>query len=544
MRRNPTPNLTVKRSFTARNTGELPIDIHGFYISGLYCEGYGFKVLNCSPFKLNPNATKKIEIAFTPDFTLSRIERELLILTSLGTDTVQVEGVNESGMARLSLLTTVPAHTLEACAAVITRPSWERPVQLAAISLSMILLICILAISFLEADRILRGALVNLSKSGPIQPRLDLRLLAHVSTPSTQNNAVSGKDKVINEERHRPSKKDEISPDWSLMNVKKIKEKDTQKGIKIPDWTPDEERQFKIDTESKEISATKKLEDQSAIESSNSNSAACSVSKRRNNKKQSNNQEAPQVETPPATEAVPSPDMQIIQQKKDPVNNVPKSSPTTNKKGKLTSAPTNAASIVVKEDTKVCETEPQVESKTQNSNVTRDSKSEYKKKQESNNASGTVQANNHFKKYDTPNCQKGNQFSEEETSSTTTESSVHEDSVPYKDCERTYVKPEKLQRKPSLKKTKPQTVPATQSIDYRDNYEGDCDDDDYDKERQDNPNRWKTNTTRSNTKHHHHPTRCNNDLSFKLPRQGKNQPRKEKTTQKRRAIEKTHSKSK
>ena len=80
----------------ARNTGELPIDIFGFYISGVSCEGYGFKVLNCEPFKLNPNATKKIDIAFTPDFTLSRIERELLILTSLsrGDDS----DVDENGM--------------------------------------------------------------------------------------------------------------------------------------------------------------------------------------------------------------------------------------------------------------------------------------------------------------------------------------------------------------------------------------------------------------------------------------------------------------
>nr|XP_046488390.1 transmembrane protein 131 isoform X3 [Neodiprion pinetum] len=543
LRQSPIPNLTVKRSFTARNTGELPIDIHGFYISGLYCEGYGFKVLNCAAFKLNPNATKKIEIAFTPDFTLSRIERELLILTSLGTDSVQVEGVNESGLARLSLLTTVPAHTLEACAAVITRPSWEQPVQLAAICLSTILLICILAISFLEADRILRGALVNLSKGGPIQPPLDLRLLANVSIASTQSNAL-GKEKVTSDERNRQSKKDDVSPDWSIMNVKKTKEKDTQRGIKIPDWTPDEERRFKMDTESKEISAAKKLEDPSVTENANSNSnnTAPLGTKKRNNKKQNNNLETVLVETL-APLLTPIPDSQIIPEKKNSVGGLLKSSPTTTKKGKLAPNTNTVTHATVKEEVKTVENEVQAENTMQISINIRESKSELKKKQEINSSGRHVQANNHYKKYEASNSQKVNQFSEEETSSTTTESSVHEDTVPYKDCDRTYVKPEKLQRKPLVKKGKPQTIPAGPSIDYRDNYEGDCDDDDYDKEKQDNPNRWKTSTTRSNTKHHHHPARCNTESSFKLTRPSKNTPRKEKATQKRRGTDKTHPKS-
>ncbi|XP_046599639.1 transmembrane protein 131 isoform X3 [Neodiprion lecontei] len=543
LRQSPIPNLTVKRSFTARNTGELPIDIHGFYISGLYCEGYGFKVLNCAAFKLNPNATKKIEIAFTPDFTLSRIERELLILTSLGTDNVQVEGVNESGLARLSLLTTVPAHTLEACAAVITRPSWEQPVQLAAICLSTILLICILAISFLEADRILRGALVNLSKGGPIQPPLDLRLLANVSIASTQSNAL-GKEKVTSDERNRQSKKDDVSPDWSIMNVKKTKEKDTQRGIKIPDWTPDEERRFKMDTESKEISAAKKLEDPSVTENANSNSnnTAPLGTKKRNNKKQNNNLETVLVETL-APLLTPIPDSQIIPEKKNSVGGLLKSSPTTTKKGKLAPNTNTVTHATVKEEVKTVENEVQAENTMQISINIRESKSELKKKQEINSSGRHVQANNHYKKYEASNSQKVNQFSEEETSSTTTESSVHEDTVPYKDCDRTYVKPEKLQRKPLVKKGKPQTIPAGPSIDYRDNYEGDCDDDDYDKEKQDNPNRWKTSTTRSNTKHHHHPARCNTESSFKLTRPSKNTPRKEKATQKRRGTDKTHPKS-
>lgn len=79
-------------------------------------------------------------------------------------------------------------------------------------------------------------------------------------------------------------------------------------------------------------------------------------------------------------------------------------------------------------------------------------------------------------------------------------------------------------------------------VDYRDNYEGDCDDDDYDKERQNNPNRWKTSIARSAVKHHVHASRTV-ESSFKLPRQSKNPPRKDKSVQKRRGVDKTHVKS-
>lgn len=57
------PNFTVRRAFTARNTGALPIYIKGFDINGKTCQGYGFRVLNCQGFELKPNASRKIDIA-------------------------------------------------------------------------------------------------------------------------------------------------------------------------------------------------------------------------------------------------------------------------------------------------------------------------------------------------------------------------------------------------------------------------------------------------------------------------------------------------
>lgn len=393
----------------ARNTGELPIEIYDFYINGLRCEGYGFKVLNCMPFKLNPNATKKVEIAFTPDFTLSRIERKLLISTSLGSDSDI-----EDGIVILNLLATLPPHSLEVCTAVLARPSWEYAVQWAAISLSSILLICVLAISFLEADRILRGALASFSRESSVQPPLDLRLLSHMPLHSTQD-SISLKEKLINEEKQKIVKREEY-PDWALMNVKKYKDKDNiQKGLKIPDWSADEERRFKLDTETKDILSFKRCEE-STLDNSNIISNITFGAKKRNNKKQNNVQE---VQTDNCVAENVFSDIQGTQEKKYTINTFTKTSPVTNRKGK------SNQTINIKTETKLVDHEVQVDT-TGLLNNTRNNKLDNKKKQTTvgNSNNGHVS----FKKFESNSNQRNIHLSEEETSSTTTESSVQDDS--------------------------------------------------------------------------------------------------------------------
>ncbi|XP_033217734.1 transmembrane protein 131 isoform X2 [Belonocnema kinseyi] len=509
-RRNPIPNLTVKRSFTARNTGEVPIEIFGFYISGVSCEGYGFKVLNCEPFKLGPNDTKKIEIAYTPDFTLSRIERELLIITSLGGG--EVPDVYENGIVRLSLLTTVPSRRLESCAEVLARPTWESALQWSAVSLLFVLLACVLAISFLEADRILRGVLVTLTRGNPVQPPLDLRLLSH-----STHSQVNTKERSAYEERHKNGKKEDVSLDWSI-NGKKLKDKDS-KSPKISDWSLEDERRFKLDIESKENSHSRRYEDFSPVDGNFS----VTIGVRRKNVKRHNAGEMQEYSNEN------SPD---VQDKKSEANCLIKSSPLTSRKGKS------------KEESQINDHEVQVESVTTFSKE--NTRSESRKKQAvnsniPNNNTNCVQSHS-YKKYESNTSPKSTQFSEEETSSTTTESSNHEDNSNFKNCDHTS-KAEKSQRKPTTKKPKPQTIPSSLPVDYRDNYEGDCDDDDYDKEKQDNPYRWKMSTTRSSMKNHHHQSRYNVEAALKVTRQSKNTPRKEKPLQKRRNVEKTHAKT-
>ncbi|XP_025989760.2 transmembrane protein 131 isoform X3 [Solenopsis invicta] len=527
--------LSVKRSFTARNTGELPIEIYGFYINDWHCEGYGFKVLDCSPFKLSPNATKRIEIAFTPDFTLSRVERKLLVMTSMGPDA----GENvENGVVILNLLATLPAHSLNLCASVLARPPWEGAVQKAALILSSVLMLCVAVVSFLEADRILREGLANYSKENPVQPPLDLRLLSHNTTQGGGGSCIGNKNEktVTNDEKSKTMKKDEAFPDWSLMNVKKCKDKDVQKGLKIPDWSAEEERRFKLDTESKDLLSFKRCEETSNVDNINAaNATNTCMSKKKNNKKQNNAQE---VQSDNCVTNDTLTDAQLIQEKKYIVNAVTKSSPTSNRKGKtIQSTQSN-----IKEESKLNDHEVQMDAVIINNNRT--NKSDKRNKQTSSNGNNSSNHTNHvsLKKLEPASTQKTIQLSEEETSSTTTESSTHDEtSTSCKSFDQPCGKQEKLQRKPISKKSKPQSIPPVPCIDYKDNYEGDCDDDEYDKEKQNNPNRWKTNTTRSSTKHIH--TSRTVESSFKLSRQNKNTPRKEKTMQKRRVADKIHVKS-
>lgn len=136
------PNFTLKRTFRVENTGLLPITIRSAEINGQACEGYGFKVLNCQEFALKPNASKDLVILFTPDFTSSRVIRELKLVTCGGSEFVFV------------LNASLPYHMLAACAETLPRPSWELELYIivSLIMSSMFLLVIVTA--YLEAQSI------------------------------------------------------------------------------------------------------------------------------------------------------------------------------------------------------------------------------------------------------------------------------------------------------------------------------------------------------------------------------------------------------
>ncbi|XP_044055293.1 transmembrane protein 131 [Siniperca chuatsi] len=136
------PNFTLKRTFRVENTGLLPITIRSAEINGQACEGYGFKVLNCQEFALKPNGSKDLIILFTPDFTSSRVIRELKLVTCGGSEFVFV------------LNASLPYHMLATCAETLPRPSWELELYIIVSLIMSSMFLLVIATAYLEAQSI------------------------------------------------------------------------------------------------------------------------------------------------------------------------------------------------------------------------------------------------------------------------------------------------------------------------------------------------------------------------------------------------------
>lgn len=54
--------LTVKRSFAVRNSGEVTFSVVNMSVNNIPCENRGFRILNCVPFRLEPNETYFLDI--------------------------------------------------------------------------------------------------------------------------------------------------------------------------------------------------------------------------------------------------------------------------------------------------------------------------------------------------------------------------------------------------------------------------------------------------------------------------------------------------
>ncbi|XP_052415123.1 transmembrane protein 131 isoform X2 [Carassius gibelio] len=136
------PNFTLRRTFRLENTGLLPIHIRSMEISGNACEGYGFKVLNCEEFSLKPNTSKDLVILFTPDFTSSRVIRELKLVTAGGSVFVFV------------LNASLPYHMLAVCAETLPRPNWELELYIIVSLIMSSMFLLVIATAYLEAQGI------------------------------------------------------------------------------------------------------------------------------------------------------------------------------------------------------------------------------------------------------------------------------------------------------------------------------------------------------------------------------------------------------
>jgi hypothetical protein len=214
--------ISSKRTFTAKNYGEVPLVISGMRVENELCLGYGFKVLNCAPFQLAPNESKKIEIAFSPDFTLSRVVRTLNFDTSIGAN------------VNFTLIGTVASSALEMCSKNIQRPHWEADFKRNALMVLCVALVLVMLAAAIDSDRILKEHMRLLAREkGPIQPALDLRQIgletnedmSSFSSPTHQErlNNLNNHHTSLNSIRKRltMTKKNDVSDSTSRFNLNK-----------------------------------------------------------------------------------------------------------------------------------------------------------------------------------------------------------------------------------------------------------------------------------------------------------------------------------
>ncbi|XP_026984710.1 transmembrane protein 131 isoform X8 [Sagmatias obliquidens] len=174
------PNFTLKRTFKVENTGQLQIHIETIEVSGYSCEGYGFKVVNCQEFALSANASKDIIILFTPDFTASRVIRELKFITTSGSEFIFV------------LNASLPYHMLATCAEALPRPNWELALYIIISGIMSALFLLVIGTAYLEAQGIWEPFRRRLSFEASNPPfdvgrPFDLRRIVGISSEGNLN---------------------------------------------------------------------------------------------------------------------------------------------------------------------------------------------------------------------------------------------------------------------------------------------------------------------------------------------------------------------
>ncbi|KAM4834311.1 transmembrane protein 131-like isoform 2-T2 [Thomomys bottae] len=135
--------LSITKNFKVENIGPLPITVSSLKISGYNCQGYGFEVLDCHQFSLNPNTSRDISIVFTPDFTSSWVIRELTLVTAANLE------------FHFILNVTLPHHLLPLCADVVPGPSWEESFWRLTVFFVSLSLLGVILIAFQQAQYIL-----------------------------------------------------------------------------------------------------------------------------------------------------------------------------------------------------------------------------------------------------------------------------------------------------------------------------------------------------------------------------------------------------
>ncbi|KHJ77332.1 hypothetical protein OESDEN_23048, partial [Oesophagostomum dentatum] len=140
--------LTVRRPFSVLNSGEVPFTVVNMSINGVPCENRGFRILNCYPFRLQPNETYSLDVAYTPDFLTTTNEADLQLYMHMN---------GSSWM--FPLAATVPEDMMSRCHRALPRPPFENLMYYSCVTALIFCLVCVLACAYLEGDRAIACAI-------------------------------------------------------------------------------------------------------------------------------------------------------------------------------------------------------------------------------------------------------------------------------------------------------------------------------------------------------------------------------------------------
>ncbi|ALC41311.1 CG8370, partial [Drosophila busckii] len=205
--------VVTRRSFTARNAGILPLRVDGFIIGRRPCESHGFRVLDCHSFELQENETRKIEISYSADFTASRVQRTLTLLTNLSYE------------VQYTLLAQLPAESVERCAASLPRPTWEPSLRNAALVVLLVSFCLVLLAAVFDARAILaqQNAYDAARYKAAVQPTFNLRNIVKQQVAEEQAAAAAALKAEQQAQKLRNSQLKDLRKRTTLQSTRKAK---------------------------------------------------------------------------------------------------------------------------------------------------------------------------------------------------------------------------------------------------------------------------------------------------------------------------------
>ncbi|EGT52034.1 hypothetical protein CAEBREN_03395 [Caenorhabditis brenneri] len=209
--------LTVRRPFLVMNTGEVQFLVTNMSINGVPCENRGFRILNCYPFRLQPNETYALDIAAW----------------------------------LFPLAATVPGDMLAKCHQALPRPPFENIMYYSCVTALIFCLVCVLACAYLEGDRAIACAI----RQQFAIPRhvFDLNnLRATPSTPSSTPAAAASTTPAPTEAATTPASPSRTTTRPSALRassdawwIKKVVYNMMNFVIKCVHWTPKKQEEVK-----------------------------------------------------------------------------------------------------------------------------------------------------------------------------------------------------------------------------------------------------------------------------------------------------------